>query len=79
MLDDAIHERLRQAVAAGFDRQTEFLADLVRFPSVRGQEAPLQDWMARQFARRGYSVDRYPLDQFTTLALGPLKTLAVPA
>ena len=63
MPDDAIHERLRQAVAAGFGRQTEFLADLVRFPSVRGQEAPLQDWMARQLADRGYSVDRYTLDQ----------------
>ena len=63
MPNEAIHERLRQAVAAGFDRQTEFLADLVRFPSVRGQEAPLQDWMARQLARRGYSVDRYTLDQ----------------
>lgn len=57
MPDDAIHERLRQAVAAGFGRQTEFLADLVRFPSVRGEEGPLQDWMARQFAGRGYSVD----------------------
>ena len=63
MPTEAIHERLRHAVAAGFDRQTEFLADLVRFPSVRGQEAPLQDWMARQLARRGYSVDRYTLDQ----------------
>lgn len=63
MPDDAIHERLRQAVAAGFGRQTEFLADLVRFPSVRGEEGPLQDWMARQLARRGYSVDRYTLDQ----------------
>ena len=61
MPDPALLDRLRHAVAAGFDRQTAFLADLVRFPSVRGQEAPLQDWIARQLAARGYSVDRYTL------------------
>ena len=61
MPSPALLDRLRQAVAAGFDRQTAFLADLVRFPSVRGQEGPLQDWMAQQLAARGYSVDRYTL------------------
>jgi acetylornithine deacetylase len=54
-------ERLRAAVDAGFAEQTAFLTELVRFPSVRGEEAPLQDWMARQLAGRGYSVDRYVL------------------
>ncbi|MGI4807146.1 MAG: ArgE/DapE family deacylase, partial [Janthinobacterium lividum] len=54
-------DRLRQAVEAGFAQQTAFLTDLVRFPSIRGEEAPLQDWMARQLAARGYSVDRYVL------------------
>jgi len=67
--DAAIHDRLHQAVTAGFDRQTAFLAELVRFPSVRGQEGPLQDWMARQLAQRGYSVDRYTLDQVDMTAL----------
>ncbi len=61
MPDAALLERLRGAVEAGFARQTEFLAELVRFPSTRGNEAPLQDWMARQLAGRGYSVDRYTL------------------
>ena len=44
-------ERLRAAVDDGFARQTEFLQALVRFPSLRGNEAPLQDWIAREFAR----------------------------
>ncbi len=61
MPEPAMLDRLRTAVDAGFTRQTEFLADLVRFPSTRGHEAPLQDWMARQLAERGYSVDRYTL------------------
>jgi acetylornithine deacetylase len=56
-------DRLREAVNAGFDTQLEFYKDLIRFPSLRGQEAPLQDWMARQLAARGYAVDRYTLDQ----------------
>ena len=54
-------DRLRRAVDAGFAEQTAFLTKLVKFPSIRGEEAPLQDWMARQLAARGYSVDRYVL------------------
>ena len=63
MPEPVLLERLRDAVDAGFARQTAFLAELVRYPSVRGQEAPLQDWIARQLAARGYQVDRYTLDQ----------------
>jgi acetylornithine deacetylase len=63
MPDTATLDRLRHAVDAGFERQTAFYADLIRFPSIRGEEAPLQDWMARQLTERGYSVDRYTMDQ----------------
>jgi acetylornithine deacetylase len=68
MPDPQIFARLRAAVDANFAAQTEFLADLVRFRSLRGQEAPLQDWIARQMVGRGYAVDRY------TLADVPLDT-----
>lgn len=61
MPDAALLDRLRQAVEAGFARETAFLQDLVRFPSLRGREAPLQDWFARQMAGRGYGVDRFSL------------------
>lgn len=56
-----ILERLRQAVDQNFPRQTAFYADLVRFPSTRGAEAPCQDWIAGQLAARGYTIDRYTL------------------
>lgn len=56
-----ILDRLRAAVAAGFDAEVAFLADIVRFPSRRGGEGPLQDHLARAFAARGYAVDRYTL------------------
>lgn len=61
MPDAATLAQLSVAVDAGFVAQVSFLQELVRFPSRRGEEAPLQDWMAREFARRGYAVDRYTL------------------
>ena len=61
MPDPATLARLSEAVDANFDRQVAFLAELVRFPSRRGSEAPLQDWLARAFRDRGYAVDRFSL------------------
>jgi acetylornithine deacetylase len=56
-----IHAELATAVEASWDRQVEWLKTLVAFPSLRGEEAPCQDWIAREFAGRGWSVDRYTL------------------
>ena len=61
MTDEAMLARLTAGVDAVFDRQVTWLQDIVRFPSRRGEEAPLQDWIARDFAKRGYAVDRYTL------------------
>lgn len=63
MPDPTFTSRLEAAVDRNWDRQVAWLQDLVRFPSVRGQEGPCQDWIAREFAGRGWSVDRYTLDQ----------------
>ena len=56
-----MQDRIRTAVEANWDRQVAWLQELVRFPSVRGKEGPCQDWLARQFAARGWNVDRYTL------------------
>jgi acetylornithine deacetylase len=61
MPDHDLLARLRTGVDAGFDRQVTFLQELVRFPSLRGAEAPLQDWLYRQLATRGYAMDRFTL------------------
>lgn len=63
MPDPALIERLRAAVDANWDKQIVWLQNLVRFPSVRGKEGPCQDWIAREFAARGWSVDRYTLSE----------------
>ncbi len=61
MPDAATLARISAAIEANFEQQVQFLRELVQFPSLRGREAPLQDWMARQLAARGYAVDRYTL------------------
>ena len=59
--DPVLIDRLRAAVEANWERQVAWLQTLVRFASVRGKEGPCQDWIAREFAARQWSVDRYTL------------------
>lgn len=54
-------DALRAAVADGFDEQVAWLARLVSFDSTRGREAACQDWLAGEFAMRGWTVDRYTI------------------
>src|SRR5712675_370008 len=63
MPDASTLAALEKAVDANWDKQVAWLQSLVRFPSVRGKEGPCQDWIAREFSGRGWSVDRYTLDQ----------------
>ncbi|KAB2848410.1 MAG: ArgE/DapE family deacylase [Hyphomicrobiaceae bacterium] len=58
---EAIADRIAAAVNSLWSREMEWLAMLVSFPSLRGREAPCQDWLAREFAARGWAVDRYLL------------------
>ncbi len=61
MPDAATIAAIRNAVDANWDKEVAWLQQLVRFPSRRGKEGPCQDWIAREFAARGWSVDRYTL------------------
>ena len=63
MPDAALIKKLEAAVDSNWDRQVAWLQNLVRFPSVRGKEGPCQDWLAREMAARGWSVDRYTLSE----------------
>lgn len=62
MLDVDLATKILHAVDAGFDDQIGFTRDLVRKPSVRGQEATAQDLMADGFREHGFDVDRFKLD-----------------
>jgi acetylornithine deacetylase len=56
-------DKLAAAVEANWERQVAWLETIVGFPSLRGEEAPCQDWIAREFAARGWAVDRYTLGE----------------
>ncbi|MCA6108497.1 ArgE/DapE family deacylase [Bradyrhizobium cenepequi] len=58
---NSLTEELGAAVDRNFDDQVAFLTRLVQFRSLRGQEAPLQAWMAERLAERGYKVDAFSL------------------
>lgn len=60
VLDD---QALAQAVAHGFADQTAWLARLVSFDSTRGNEGPCQDWLAAEFALRGWDVDSFTISE----------------
>lgn len=61
-LDSDLTQDILQAVDQGFDAQLDFLAELTRFPSLRGQEATAQDFMAEAMRSRGYGVDRFRVE-----------------
>ncbi|SDE05414.1 ArgE/DapE family deacylase [Rhodospira trueperi] len=61
-LDPTLSRDILSAVDDGFAEQVSFLEDLVRFPSVRGQEHTAQDFMHDALAARGYAMDRWTID-----------------
>ena len=57
MLDQSLAKDIIAAVDAGFDTQLTETMALVSLPSLRGQEATAQDFMARHYRTRGLAVD----------------------
>lgn len=57
-----IENKLMDTVDEGFEAQVDLTAELVRFPSTRGNEATAQDFMAGQMRARGWDVDRFRVD-----------------
>lgn len=62
MLDDRLAADILAAVDQGFDAQVAFTQDLVRFPSLRGQEHTAQDFLYRAMRERGLAMDRWAID-----------------
>lgn len=62
MLEQRVASAIIKAVEHGFDEQLRFTEDLVRIPSLRGQEHTAQDFMAAAMAARGLSVDQWPIN-----------------
>ncbi|MDO5756394.1 MAG: ArgE/DapE family deacylase [Rhodobacterales bacterium] len=62
-LDADLRDKIIQSVADGFDDQIAFTQDLVRIPSLRGHEHPVQDLVYRSLQSRGYAMDRFAMDR----------------
>ena len=52
-LDKGLALEILRSVKDGFAQQVAFTRDLVRFPSLRGQEHTAQDFLARELRERG--------------------------
>ncbi|WP_394699083.1 ArgE/DapE family deacylase [uncultured Cohaesibacter sp.] len=55
--------RLDETIEAGSATQVAWLSKLASFDSTRGNEGPCQDWLANEFAGRGWSVDKFAIDE----------------
>ncbi|MEM7172625.1 MAG: ArgE/DapE family deacylase [Pseudomonadota bacterium] len=62
MLDEKLADDILAAVADGFAKQTAFTQDLVRLPSLRGQEHTAQDFLFEEMRDRGLTMDRWAID-----------------
>lgn len=55
-------QAILDSVDEGFARQLDTTAELVRMPSLRGQEHTAQDYVFHQLKSRGYAMDRWAID-----------------
>ena len=60
-----IRSRILKSVEDGFAEQVAFTQDLVRFPSTRGNEQTVQDYMFRAMRQRGLTMERFAMDRET--------------
>ncbi|WP_407520188.1 ArgE/DapE family deacylase [Methylobacterium oryzisoli] len=62
-LDPALRDRIAASVEDGFKDQIAHTQALVRFPSTRGDEQAIQDFVFRAFRDRGLAMDRFGMDR----------------
>jgi acetylornithine deacetylase len=61
-LDAHLRDRIIASVEQGFPEQVAFTQDLVRFPSLRGEEHAIQDFVFRALRERGFTMQRFAMD-----------------
>jgi len=61
-ISSSIQQDILSAVESNFAQQVDFLCELTRFPSTRGEESTAQEWMTKAFLERGLHIDRWLLD-----------------
>jgi acetylornithine deacetylase len=62
-LDPALATKILKAVDDGFATQIDYTKALVRYPSRRGEEHAVQDFIFREMRRRGLTMERFAMDE----------------
>jgi acetylornithine deacetylase len=62
-IESGLRDRIIEAVKQGFTDQIEFTKALVRFPSTRGAEHAIQDFVFRSYKEHGLALDRFDMDR----------------
>lgn len=61
-LEPGLAREILDAVASGFSGQIQFTEEMMRYPSLRGQEHTAQTCFYDALANRGYGMDRWAID-----------------
>ncbi|MGI9483024.1 MAG: ArgE/DapE family deacylase [Hyphomicrobiales bacterium] len=61
-VEEPLARKILAAVEKGFEQQVSFTSDLIRYPSLRGQEHTAQDLLFNEMAKRGLAMDRWAID-----------------
>jgi len=59
----ALRASIEAAVDTGFEAQLDYTRKLVSFPSQRGEEFAIQDFLFRDWSERGFKMDRFEMCQ----------------
>ena len=62
-LDPKLSSSVLQSVEQGFTDQLAFTQTMMRFPSLRGAEHAVQDFVFQTLRARGYALDRFEMDE----------------
>ncbi|MEM7056604.1 MAG: ArgE/DapE family deacylase [Pseudomonadota bacterium] len=62
-MTETLKTQILEAVDTLWEDQIAFTQDLVRYPSLRGQEHTVQNFLHDQLANRGYAMDRWAIDE----------------
>jgi acetylornithine deacetylase len=63
MLQEDLAKSITEAVGKGFDEQVEYTQKLIRYGGQRGEEKEVQEFVFKQYERRGYSPIKLEMDE----------------
>lgn len=61
--NDDLRARIAASVEAGFEEQIGFTKEMMSFVSTRGNEHQIQDFLFREFRKRGFAMERFAMEE----------------